>query len=394
MTKKTLKEAAKEILDASKANAGSDSFGAGKTLTPGGPEVIDLGGPFTKPGEEHPDYTRGVPRAKPPGATPPLGAQPMQKLETQPQQTMGKGSNEDPTGEDREARDDAHVNRKKVAPPTKVTKEVGVGKTVEGTEDKEKDVVAEIVQKHATNMSEDVKALLNGENLSEEFLAKATTIFETAVLSRVKDIQEELETAFETQLEEAVETIKEELVEATDEMLNYMVAEWVEENQLQIETGIRTEIAESLLNDIKNVFESHYVTVPEEKADAFDELSEELQETKNELNEQIKKGIELTKELNEAKKFQIIASVTEGLTVTQAEKVRSLAETVDFTSTEDFTNNVKILKDHYFPETKTKVGTKDVNSDPVDLDEGVVPEQITKNPEMQQYLKSLSRITT
>ena len=236
---------------------------------------------------------------------------------------------------------------------------------------------------------EDVDAILQGENLSEEFKERAATIFEAAVLSRVEPIVEEIENQLIEEFEIAVETIKEEMASKLDDYLNYMSEEWMKENELAIESGLRAELAESFISSLRDVFVEHYIDVPEDKVDIVEELSAKLEEAESALNEEINRGIELQKELNEQKKIEAIYTACEGLTQTQVEKMKSLAEGVDFTTEEEFVEKLDILKESYF---KTDIVVADNSA----LDDEVLMEEEKRvvkssDSEIELYAKTISQ---
>jgi hypothetical protein len=298
-----------------------------------------------------PDYTKGAPHATPPGATPPVGAQSngvgASVPSNQPQSSMGRTDIMNPTKSD--------------ATPYEAIRDRIAGK-----------LAPQMMQMnpgaHFQSYGEDVEALLQGENLSEEFKERAATIFEAAVLSRVEPIVEEIENQLLEEFEIAVETIKEEMANKIDDYLNYMVEEWMKDNELAIESGLRSEIAESFISSLHGVFLEHYINVPEEKVDIIEELSNQLSEVEQSLNEEIARSVELSKELNEQKKVEAIYTACEGLTQTQVEKLKSLAENVNFTTENEFVDKLYILKESYF---KTDVKFADNNA----LDDEVLIEE-------------------
>jgi hypothetical protein len=236
-------------------------------------------------------------------------------------------------------------------------------------------------------MKEDLDALLGGENLSEEFVTKASTIFEAAVIARAEEVIAEAEVALAEQFEAAVEEIKEDLAAKVDDYLNYMVEEWMQENQLAIEKGLRAEIVEDFITGLKGLFEEHYIDIPEEKVQVVEELTSKVEELESALNEQIARGIELTKSLNEQKKIEAIYTACEGLTQTQVEKLKSLAEGVEFTTEEEFVTKMETLKESYF-----KADVKVVDNSA--LDEVLVEEEkkaVYADPSMEIYTKAISQ---
>ena len=198
------------------------------------------------------------------------------------------------------------------------------------------------------DVEEDVNALLGGEELSEEFRDKAKTIFEAALKSKVVEIREALEARYEAQLIEEVEAMKVELVERVDSYLEYVADEWVTENALQIEQGLKTEMTESFLAGMRGLFEEHYVTIPEDRYDVVESMVEKLDEMETKLNEQIERNISLNKRLAESVADGILSDVSEGLTTTQKDKLASLAEGVEFESEESYKEKLMTLKESYF----------------------------------------------
>jgi len=254
--------------------------------------------------------------------------------------------------------------------------------TEEDTEDEETTVVE-------YDIEEDVNALLQGEELSEEFQEKARTIFETAINAKVSEIQEELVQQYEKSLEEEVITIKEELTSRVDSYLEYVADEWMNQNQLAVEQGLKTEMTESFLMGMKNLFEEHYVTIPEEKYDVLHTMVEKLDEMEDKLNEQIERNIALNQRLAESVADVIFSDVCEGLALSQKEKLASLAENVEFDSEQNYREKLTSLRESYFP---TNVSAQ--RSETENLSEEVsYEEQINESvsPMMQSYLDTLSR---
>jgi hypothetical protein len=320
-----------------------------------------------------PDYLKGVPSATPPGATPPVGAQPdgvgAAVPANQPQSTMGRSDIATPVKADAtnyEAIRDRIAG--KLAPQMMQANPGSVG-----------------VQSYG----EDIEALMQGENLSEEFKTKASTIYEAAVMSRVDSIVEEVEAQLTEQFEIAVEEIKEDLAAKVDDYLNYMVEEWMKENEIAIETGLRAEIVEEFMDKLRNLFVESYIDIPTEKVDVVEELMTKVEELESSLNEQINKSVELTKELNEQKKIEAIYTACEGLSQTQVEKLKSLAENVEFNTEEDFADKLETLKESYF-KTEVKSATKLALDEEVDIEE---EKKVYKSsdPSMDLYAKTISQ---
>ena len=206
-------------------------------------------------------------------------------------------------------------------------------------------------------IEEDVNALLSGEDLSEEFKEKAKTIFEASINAKITDIENQLNEAYEQRLVEEVETIKVELTERTDAYLEYVAQEWMEENALQVENGIKTEMTESFMEGMKKLFEEHYVTLPEDKYDVLENMVDKLDEMETKLNEQIERNVELNQRLGKSTAQTIFNNVAEGLAVSQKEKLQSLAESVEFESEESYRGKIETLKESYFGQKKTTTTT-------------------------------------
>jgi len=241
--------------------------------------------------------------------------------------------------------------------------------------------------KEEFDIEEDVNALLYGEDLSEEFQEKARTIFESALRSKVNQIRESLEVQYEERLVEEVQSIKEELEERLDAYLEYVSEEWVDENSLAIETGIKEELTESFLGGLKQLFEEHYVSIPEEKYNVLESMVEKLDDMETKLNEQIEKNIHLNKRLSESVADRIFNSISDGLATTQKEKLASLAESVEFESESEYREKLETLKESYFPSrVVSSTATVETLSEGVD----VVPEYHSDS--MNAYLRTLSTV--
>ncbi len=235
------------------------------------------------------------------------------------------------------------------------------------------------------DIEDDVNALLDGEELSEEFQLKARTIFEAALRSKVSEIKESIEEQYSRALVEEVEEIKTELNERVDSYLEYVADEWFTENSLAIEQGLKAELTESFIQGMKGLFEDHYVEIPEDKYDVLDSMVEKLDEMETKLNEQIEKNVSLNKRLSESVADGIFEQVSGGLAATQKDKLASLAESVEFESESEYRGKLETLKESYFPTYKSP------RSKPENLSEGVdsSPESISGT--MASYLNTLSR---
>ena len=216
------------------------------------------------------------------------------------------------------------------------------------------------------DLSDDVKALVSSDaDLSEEFKEKAATIFETAVKTRIKEQTKIIEAQFEEKLASETETVKEAMVEKVDSYLNYVVEEWMKENELAVERGIRTEIAEDFITGLKGLFKEHYIDVPEEKYNVLDDLTGQVKDLESKLNEQIEKNVNLSKDVSESKRESLVVSVSEDLADTEKEKFASMAENVEYDSAEKFQEKLETIKESYFPKTKIEEATSNDEVDSV-----------------------------
>jgi hypothetical protein len=243
--------------------------------------------------------------------------------------------------------------------------------------------------KEEYDIEEDVNALLAGEELSEEFQEKARTIFEAAIRSKVAEIKEELQASYEEALVEEIQVIKEGLVDRVDAYLEYVADEWVSENALAVEHGLKTEMTESFLQGMKGLFEDHYVTIPEDRYDVIESMVDKLDEMEGKLNEQIERNVALNKRLAESVADVIFADVAEGLALSQKDKLASLAENVEFDSEANYREKLVTLRESYFP---SNAGTqKEVTenlSEEVDYSNASQVSGV-----MERYLSVLSRTT-
>ena len=259
-------------------------------------------------------------------------------------------------------------------------------KKEEKDEDEDED---EDEMKEEFDIEEDVNALLEGEELSEEFQEKARTIFEAAIRSKVSEIKEELQETYENALIEEVQFIKEELTERVDTYLEYVADEWIQENALAIEHGLKTEMTESFLQGMRGLFEDHYVSIPEDRYDVIESMVDKLDEMEEKLNEQIEKNIALNNRLAESVADVIFADVAEGLALSQKDKLASLAENVEFDSESDYREKLVTLRESYFP---SNAGTQREVTE--NLSESV---EYSNAPQisgvMESYLSVLSRTT-
>ena len=289
--------------------------------------------------------------------------------------------------EDQEIVSEAETTEEEVVSEEETTEEEVVAEATDETEEEvQEETEAEF------SVDEDVAALFSGEELSEEFQDKARTIFETAIKSKVEEVKEQIQVQYQAQLVEEVAAVKTELTERVDSYLEYVAQEWLEENQLAIENGLKTEMTESFINGMKGLFEDHYVSIPEEKYDVIESMVDKLDEMESKLNEQIDKNVALNRRLAESTADVIFAEVAEGLAVTQKEKLASLAENVEFDSEETYREKLVTLKNSYFSENATSA-QRDAAETVVESTQ----EQTTAAPEagsiMEAYLQTLSRVS-
>ena len=211
-------------------------------------------------------------------------------------------------------------------------------------------------------MKEDVDALFADDStISEEFKSKVSTIFEARVEDRVSQIEEDIETRYAGMLEEAVESVKADLTEKVDDYLSYVVEQWMEENQIAIESGLRAELTEDFIGGLRNLFAEHYIDVPAEKVDLVDELAGKVEELESKLNEEIERGVSYAKALVESRKNEIAREIGEGLTATQAEKIKTLAESVEFSTEDEYKSKLETLRENYFPSGTKKATEAQLN---------------------------------
>jgi len=289
--------------------------------------------------------------------------------------------------EDQEIVSEAETTEEEVVSEEETTEEEVVAEATDETEEEvQEETEAEF------SVDEDVAALFSGEELSEEFQDKARTIFETAIKSKVEEVKEQIQVQYQAQLVEEVAAVKTELTERVDSYLEYVAQEWLDENQLAIENGLKTEMTESFINGMKGLFEDHYVSIPEEKYDVIESMVDKLDEMESKLNEQIDKNVALNRRLAESTADVIFAEVAEGLAVTQKEKLASLAENVEFDSEETYREKLVTLKNSYFSENATSA-QRDAAETVVESTQ----EQTTAAPEagsiMEAYLQTLSRVS-
>jgi hypothetical protein len=255
-------------------------------------------------------------------------------------------------------------------------------------DEEDEDEDKEESKKESYDMSDDVAALVEGEDLSEEFQNKAKVVFEAAVSAKVSEIKEELESQKREEVVEASNEIKEELVNRVDSFLGYVAEEWVKENELAIERGLKSELTENFIQGLKGLFEDHYVEVPDDKLDVVDELASKIEEVEAKLNEEVSKNIDLSQERDELVRAQVVSEVSSDLTSSEVEKLTKLIEDLD--QDEDFAQNVQTIKESYFSDSKEKLQLdEEVVSD---SDENTSTEDKILDPSMAAYSAALGKI--
>jgi len=296
-----------------------------------------------------------------------------------PAEAMPAGMKEETEAEEDEVLEDAEEE---------VLEVEAEGEEVAEEEEEEEEVAEETEAEFS--VEEDVQALFTGEELSEEFQEKARTIFETAIKTKVAEVKEQIESQYEAALIEEIQSIKEELTDRVDAYLEYVADEWIAENTLAIEHGLKTEMTESFLAGMKSLFEDHYVSIPEDKYDVIESMVDKLDEMETKLNEQIQRNVALNKRLAESTSDVIFAEVSEGLALSQKDKLASLAENVEFDSEANYREKLVKLRESYFPtnagtqRSKTETVSEEVTSEEQSIQESY-------SPMMSAYLQTLGR---
>jgi len=258
----------------------------------------------------------------------------------------------------------------------------------EESEETDGGFVAEEEESYQVDMSEHIEALFAGEELSEDFKAKATAIFEAAVKSKIEEEIAALEAAYSETLEEHIEQIQEELSSNVDDYLNYVVEQWVSENEVAIEAGLRSELTEEFISGLRNLFAEHYIDIPEDKVSVVEQMGVKVAELEEKLNEEIERNVQLNKVLNESKQKEIVAELCEGLTSTQAAKLKSLSEGLEFTDVNEFSHKVNILRESYFNENVNSDKALD-KAEVVTDGQGMISEEL-QGP-MAAYVRTLGK---
>jgi hypothetical protein len=260
------------------------------------------------------------------------------------------------------------------------TEEITAEEVVEVTEEK-------VAREITVDVTEDVAALTNGEDLSEEFKTKAATIFEAAVITRVKAEVTKLQEEFDNQLAEQVEEIKEGLVDKVDGYLNYVVEQWIAQNEIALESGMKSEILESFVEGMKGLFAEHYIEVPEEKFDVLGDMQEKLQQLESKLDETVATNVDLSKQINEQKRIAAVSDAADGLADTDVEKFKGLAEELSYEDVDSFKKKLQTIRENYFTNKSTSLVESVVTDSPV-----ITEEFKAVDPMMKSYLSVLNSI--
>jgi len=246
------------------------------------------------------------------------------------------------------------------------------------------------IEEMKAQMREDVASLFaDDKNISEDFKAKAATIFEARVFDRVAQIQEQIEAEYANMLVEAVEEMKAELTEKVDDYLNYVVEQWMDDNEIAIESGLRSEITEDFIAGLRNLFAENYINVPEDKVELVDELASKVEELEVKLNEEIEANIQYKKQLTEAIKVQLVNEVCEGLTATQVEKIKSLAESVEFSTEEEFVEKLETIRENYFPSGVKKADAAQLHEE---VEDDGSEKKTAADPYVASVVQAISKI--
>ena len=304
-------------------------------------------------------------------------------------QSFIKGISEDASDDDRdEDKGESEKIQKKTTPvESKDTKEMSDEDEEEEEDESDEEAKKEEVE---IDMSNDIEALVADEDLSEEFKTKAKTIFEASVATKVKEKVAEVETQLEEKTAEAVEEIKEDLTEKVDSYLNYVAENWVKENELAIERGLKTELTEDFINGLKKLFEEHYVEVPEDKFDVVEELANRLDEQEDKLNSEVAENIKLSQDIEELKREKIISEASNDLADSEQEKLKELTEDVDYENEENFQEKVSTLKEAYFKGEKLEAVSDESNVASADADFGS-QEETPVDPGMAKYTAAINK---
>ena len=256
----------------------------------------------------------------------------------------------------------------------------------------EGEIEGTVVSEYRVNAKDDIDALFaDDQNISEEFKSKVTTIFEARVTDRIQQIEEQTEAKYAGMLEEAIESVRTQLEEKVDDYVNYVVEQWLEENAIAIESGLRAELAEDFISGLHKLFAENYINVPEDKVELVDELATKVEQLESKLNEEIEKSIGYKKSLIEATKQQVTRSVCEGLTETQVEKIKSLAESVEFSTEDEYQNKLETIRENYFPSGVKKADEEQLHEQVSAEDAGETKKQVSADPYVSSVANAISK---
>lgn len=256
----------------------------------------------------------------------------------------------------------------------------------------EEEIEGTVVSEYRVNAKDDIDALFaDDQNISEEFKSKVTTIFEARVIDRIQQIEEQTEAKYAGMLEEAIESVRAQLEEKVDDYVNYVVEQWLEENAIAIESGLRAELAEDFISGLHKLFAENYINVPEDKVELVDELATKVEQLESKLNEEIEKSIGYKKSLIEATKQEVTRSVCEGLTETQVEKIKSLAESVEFSTEDEYQNKLETIRENYFPSGLKKAAEEQLHEQVSAEDAGETKKQVSADPYVSSVANAISK---
>jgi hypothetical protein len=262
-------------------------------------------------------------------------------------------------------------------------------KPSDASPDTQNSMKKEEAEVEASVFAEDVDALFADDStISEEFKSKVSTIFEARVQDRISQIAEETEAKYAGMLEEAVEAVKADLTEKVNDYLSYVVEQWIADNEIAIETGLRSELTEDFISGLRNLFAEHYIDVPAEKVDLVEELATKVEELESQLNEEIERGIETKKSLVESRKQEITREVSEGLTATQVEKIKSLAESVEFSTEEEYKGKLETIRENYFPSGVKKADAEQLHEE---VDVAEEKKQVINDPYIAATMAAITK---
>jgi len=325
-------------------------------------------------------------------------AMPSQKLDGEMVDLGGPTPQNSKSTDDSNKIDTAKAAKKAVAPTTHSSDASAKMEEAESEEeviaekmhdDEAEDKAMMKKMKMKEKMKEDIDALFADDStISEEFKSKVSTIFEARVQDRVTQIEEETEERYAGMLEEAVESIKQDLTEKVDDYLSYIVEQWMEENQIAIESGLRSEMTEDFIAGLRNLFAEHYIDVPAEKVDLVDELAGKVEELETKLNEEIERGVSFAKALVESRKKEIAGEVCEGLIATQVEKIKSLAESVEFSTEDEYKEKLETIRENYFPSGIKKASESQLQEEVTDGSEKQV---VSNDPYVAAVANAISK---